>query len=106
MRFGHFPENVTTSPQLRVARYPLIESAYRKYNVTIMRFGFAAPPVAGHLNPMIALAAHLKSRGHEAVFFNFLDTEPRFREVNMPFLSYGAERFPSGDLARRTSHLS
>jgi zeaxanthin glucosyltransferase len=71
-----------------------------------MRFGFAAPPVAGHLNPMIALAAHLKSRGHEAVFFNFLDTEPRFREVNMPFLSYGAERFPSGDLARRTSHLS
>lgn len=71
-----------------------------------MRIGFAAPPVPGHLNPMIALAANLKSRGHEVVFFNFHDTEAVFRAVNMPFAPYGAERFPPGHLARRLSQLS
>jgi hypothetical protein len=48
-----------------------------RYNLPTIRFGFAAPPVPGHLNPMIALAARLKLHGHEVVFFNFPDTEPR-----------------------------
>ncbi len=71
-----------------------------------MRIGFAAPPVPGHLNPMIALATHLKSRRHEVVFFSFPDTEAVFRAVNMPLVPYGAEQFPPGNLAHRLSQLS
>lgn len=71
-----------------------------------MRIGFAAPPVPGHLNPMIALATQLKSRGHQVVFFGVHDAGPALRAVNMPFVPYGAEQFPPGNLTERLAQLS
>jgi hypothetical protein len=41
-----------------------------------MKIGFVSMPVAGHLNPMTALARRLQSRGHEVVFIGFPDVEP------------------------------
>jgi UDP:flavonoid glycosyltransferase YjiC (YdhE family) len=42
-----------------------------------MRLGFISMPVAGHLNPMTALARRLKSRGHEIVFIGVPDSAPK-----------------------------
>jgi zeaxanthin glucosyltransferase len=45
-------------------------------------------PVAGHLNPMTALARRLQSRGHEVVFIGFPDVEPFARAAGLDFVPY------------------
>jgi zeaxanthin glucosyltransferase len=52
-----------------------------------MKFGFIAAPVAGHMNPMIALGRRLQSRGHEVVFFNILDVETLVRKAGLGFVA-------------------
>ena len=42
-----------------------------------MKIGFISMPLAGHLNPMIALARKLQSRGHEIVFIGVPDAGPQ-----------------------------
>lgn len=41
-----------------------------------MKLGFISMPLAGHINPMIALARKLQSRGHEITFIGIPDVGP------------------------------
>ncbi|WP_412074937.1 glycosyltransferase [Streptomyces xanthophaeus] len=57
-----------------------------------MRFLFVVPPLAGHVNPTVAVAAELAARGHETAW-----TGPA--EVLSGLLPAHARLFPSGDAA-------
>jgi zeaxanthin glucosyltransferase len=64
-----------------------------------MKIGFISMPLAGHLNPMTALARKLQSRGHEIVFIGVPDAGPRVRAAGLNFVSYCEEEFPAGACA-------
>jgi MGT family glycosyltransferase len=64
-----------------------------------MKIGFVSMPLAGHLNPMTALARRLQSRGHEVVFIGFPDVEPFVRAAGLTFVSYCEKEFPAGSIA-------
>ena len=53
-----------------------------------MKIGFISMPLAGHLNPMIALARKLQSRGHEIVFIGVPDAGPTVCAAGLNFVSY------------------
>lgn len=64
-----------------------------------MKIGFISMPLTGHLNPMIALARKLQSRGHEIVFIGVLDAGPAIRAAGLEFLPWCEEEFPAGSCA-------
>jgi zeaxanthin glucosyltransferase len=64
-----------------------------------MKIGFISMPLAGHLNPMTALARKLQSRGHEIVFIGVPDAGPTVRAAGLNFVSYCEEEFPAGACA-------
>ena len=61
-----------------------------------MKIGFISMPLAGHLNPMTALARRLQSRGHEIVFIGVPDAGPTVRAAGLDFVSWCEEEFPAG----------
>jgi zeaxanthin glucosyltransferase len=61
-----------------------------------MKIGFIGLPVSGHLNPMIALARKLQTRGHEVSFIGVLDAEAPVRAAKLDFLSYCEREYPIG----------
>jgi MGT family glycosyltransferase len=63
-----------------------------------MKIGFVSLPVAGHLNPMTALARKLQSRGNEVVFFGVPDVEPIVRTANLNFVPYCEKEYPVGSM--------
>jgi zeaxanthin glucosyltransferase len=65
-----------------------------------MKIGFVSMPLAGHLNPMTALARKLQSRGHEIIFIGVPDVGPVVRAAGLHFVSYCEEEFPAGVCAR------
>jgi MGT family glycosyltransferase len=71
-----------------------------------MKIGFVSMPIAGHLNPMTALARRLQSRGHEVVFIGFPDVEPFARAAGLDFVSYCEKEFPAGSIAERYRPVS
>jgi zeaxanthin glucosyltransferase len=48
-----------------------------------MKIGFVSMPLAGHLNPMTALARKLQSRGHEIIFIGVPDVGPAVRAAGV-----------------------
>jgi zeaxanthin glucosyltransferase len=64
-----------------------------------MKIGFISMPLTGHLNPMIALARKLQSRGHEIVFIGIPDVGPYARAAGLKFVSYCEEELPAGSSA-------
>ncbi|MGF7183858.1 glycosyltransferase [Tunturiibacter psychrotolerans] len=64
-----------------------------------MKIGFISMPLTGHLNPMIALARKLQSRGHEIVFIGVPDVGPYACAAGLDFVSYCEEEFPAGSCA-------
>jgi MGT family glycosyltransferase len=64
-----------------------------------MKIGFISMPLAGHLNPITALARKLQSRGHEIVFIGVPDAGPAVRAAGLNFVSYCEEEFPAGSCA-------
>ncbi len=64
-----------------------------------MKIGFISMPLAGHLNPMIALARKLQSRGHEILFIGVPDAGPTVCAAGLHFVSYCEEEFPAGSCA-------
>jgi zeaxanthin glucosyltransferase len=64
-----------------------------------MKIGFISMPLTGHLNPMIALARKLQSRGHEIVFIGVPDVGPTVRAAGLNFVSWCEEEFPAGSCA-------
>ena len=65
-----------------------------------MRIGFISMPLMGHLNPMVALARKLQSRGNDVVFVGIPDSEPTVLAAGIPFLPYCEEEYPIGSMAR------
>jgi zeaxanthin glucosyltransferase len=65
-----------------------------------MRLGFISMPVAGHLNPMTALARRLKSRGHEIVFIGVPDAAPIIKAAGLCFMPFCEQEFPAGAVSK------
>jgi len=61
-----------------------------------MKIAFVSLPLAGHLNPILALAARVQSFGHEVVFISLLDAEERTVAAGLRFVPVGREQFPLG----------
>jgi len=65
-----------------------------------MKIGFLSLPLAGHLNPMTALARKLQSRGHEVVFIGVPDIEPSVRAADLNFVPFCEKEYPPGSVAK------
>ncbi|MBC7879816.1 MAG: glycosyl transferase family 1 [Anaerolineae bacterium] len=61
-------------------------------------FGFLCPPVAGHLNPLCAVARELKLRGHKCTFIGVYDAQQRVLEEGLEFEVIAKESRPLGSL--------
>ncbi len=66
-----------------------------------MKIGFLSLPLAGHLNPMTALARKLQSRGHEVVFIGVPDIEPVVRAADLDFVPFCENEYPPGSIAKK-----
>ncbi|HEX6565367.1 MAG TPA: glycosyltransferase [Chthoniobacterales bacterium] len=64
------------------------------------KIGFLSLPLAGHLNPMTALARKMQSRGNEVVFIGVPDIEPVARAANLEFAPFCEKEFPRGYVAK------
>jgi zeaxanthin glucosyltransferase len=64
-----------------------------------MKIGFISMPLTGHLNPMIALARRLQSRGHEIVFIGVPDAGSTVIAAGLKFVPWCEEEFPAGTCA-------
>jgi len=71
-----------------------------------MKIGFVSMPLMGHLNPMIALARKLKSRGHQVVFLGFPDIGPTVRAAGLNFVPCAEKVYPEGTMAKLYSPVS
>ena len=65
-----------------------------------MKIGFLSLPLMGHLNPMIALARKLQSRGHEVVFIGVPDIGPIVRAGGLEFRPFCENEYPPGSVAK------
>ena len=65
-----------------------------------MKIGFLSLPLMGHLNPMIALARKLQSRGHEVVFIGVPDIGPVVRAGGLEFRPFCENEYPPGSVAK------
>lgn len=65
-----------------------------------MKVAFVSMPHDGHLNPMIALARKLQSRGHQIVFIAIPDAGPYIRAAGLHFVPYCEEEYPEGSIAK------
>jgi zeaxanthin glucosyltransferase len=74
--------------------------AYGMSDGTTMKIGFLSLPLAGHLNPMTALARKLQSRGHEVVFIGVPDIEPVVRAADLDFVPFCENEYPPGSIAK------
>jgi UDP:flavonoid glycosyltransferase YjiC (YdhE family) len=63
-------------------------------------------PLAGHLNPMTALARRVQSRGHEVVFIGVPDDEPFARAAGLNFVPFCEDEYPAGSIAKLYSPVS
>jgi zeaxanthin glucosyltransferase len=71
-----------------------------------MRLGFISMPLAGHLNPMTALARKLKSRGHETVFIGVPDAAPIVKAAGLDFVPFCEKEFPAGAVSKGYSPVA
>jgi zeaxanthin glucosyltransferase len=84
----------------------LRETTHKNGERLKMKIGFVSMPLAGHLNPMTALARKLQSRGHEIVFIGVPDAGPYVRAAGLPFVPYCEEEFPEGSGAKALAAVS
>jgi len=71
----------------------------------LTRFGIVGPPVPGHINPFLALAHELQSRGHSVTFFQIPDLEAEIRAEGFDFAAIGAYDHPVGSLRESLRQL-
>lgn len=71
-----------------------------------MRLGFVSLPLAGHLNPMTALARKMQSRGHEIRFIGFPDSQTAIRAAHLQFVPFCEREFPLGSVSKRMSPVA
>src|SRR5215467_3976710 len=65
-----------------------------------MKIAFLSMPLAGHLNPMTALARRLQSRGHEIVLIGVPDVEFFARAAYLNFVPFCEKEYPAGSTSR------
>ncbi len=61
-------------------------------------FAFIAPPLPGHLNPLLSLAGVLVARGHRATFLHMSDVARLVARPGIGFHAIGADTHPPGTL--------
>ncbi len=71
----------------------------------MVHFAFIAPPLAGHCNPMTALAVELIGRGHRATFIHQADARGLVGDPRIGFHAVGAATHPPGTLAAANARL-
>ena len=62
-------------------------------------FAFVCPPLAGHLNPMLAIGGALTARGHRVTFFCEVDAAEAIEKAGVKFSPVGETSHPAGTLA-------
>lgn len=70
------------------------------------RIGIFCLPYSGHIHPLSGLAAELRRRGHEIVFFQLPDFESQVLARGFPCHVYGRSLCPPGTFPERLQHLS
>ncbi len=60
---------------------------------------FVCPALAGHLNPMLALGAALRARGHRVTFFSEVDAAKAIATAGLEISPVGEKLRPAGSLA-------
>ena len=74
-----------------------------------MRIVISCPPVPGHLNPSLTLAAELKCRGHDVRLAAFIDAESKAQGAGIRLHAVGELDYPRGkvfELMRELGALS
>jgi zeaxanthin glucosyltransferase len=71
-----------------------------------MKIGFLSFPASGHLNPMLALARKLQSRGNEIVFIGVPDVEPLVSAAKLTFAPICEKEYPVGSIAASWAPVS
>jgi zeaxanthin glucosyltransferase len=71
-----------------------------------MKIGFLSLPLTGRLNPMIALARKLQSRGHEVVFIGVPEIESSVRAGGLEFRAFCENEYPPGSIAKKFSAVA
>ena len=71
-----------------------------------MTLAFVSLPFTGHLNPMIALARKMRSRGHEVIFIGIPDIAPTIHAAGLTFIPYCENEFPVGSLDKYLAPIS
>jgi zeaxanthin glucosyltransferase len=71
-----------------------------------MKIGFLSMPLAGHLNPMTALARRLQSRGHKIAFIGIPDAEPIVRAAGLDFVPFCEKEYPAGAVSNGYANLT
>lgn len=69
-------------------------------------FAFVAPPLAGHVNPLLAVAAELMRRGHRASFVHQADAARHLSGTDVPLVAVGAASHPAGDLDATVARMA
>jgi len=64
----------------------------------VAHFAVIAPPLPGHLNPLLALAGELVRRGHRAAFLHQPDAARMVARPGIGFQAIGADTHPPGSL--------
>lgn len=68
-------------------------------------FGLFCPNTVGHLNPMIAVADALRTRGHRVTFFLLGESPAQVTSAGFEVVSVGGTRFPAEDYRAAMAHL-
>jgi len=63
------------------------------------------PEMSGHLNPTMAIANELRSRGHRVCLIGLPDGEPKAAAAGIEFHPVGIAEFPRGSVAEVTKRL-
>lgn len=63
-----------------------------------VRIAFVCMPITGHLNPMIALARRMQTRGHQILFISFADTKDVVEAAGLAFAAISEAAYPTGSM--------
>ncbi len=69
-------------------------------------FAFIAPPLPGHLNPLLSLAGTLVGRGHRATFLHMPDVARLVNRSGVGFHPIGADTHPIGTLDASVARMA
>lgn len=67
---------------------------------------FVAPPFRGHLDPMLALAGALRTRGHRVTVFGIADVDGIAARGGCDFVALGRRSHPAGTLKSLSDRLA